>query len=461
MEGRDQFTEWYKKRFNALNEQPPKAAWDAISNELDINDVWSEVNAALNVAERKKTLVRRLAYISSFLLLLVISGGVIVNSYLSSENKTGILKKNDNSDETNTPAKLNGESIISNKPNKELQNDVTFHRVTSNENLVSNKINIATSNTVTAHISIAAFSNRRTKKSRTTETIALQKVRKHAEESGDNVVIESDAKSSPEKNYLEASAGQNSILIPQTSYISMGMKDSTYLQSPHTNLRTLADLSQKFSFNTAFKGFYAGVNYSLNNVALLNSLTVDGFKSHTLNETVLSFGNDYGVSAGYNFGPKWGAELNWYINSQQGQTYHVYDNAEYITKQIKMDFTAFNISLKRRNPGYDNLFKTSRSQNLLVGITFGILTGGKNTSVSELRSKSEDINSSFTNANYGLKVGYEYEILAFKRILISSALIGNFGLKNIYNGSSSENMNLKNTHTASIGINFGIKYLFK
>lgn len=220
-------------------------------------------------------------------------------------------------------------------------------------------------------------------------------------------------------------------------------------------------LDSNFNMTSKFRGFYAGGIFALNNIWLLNQLTFDGLKGNSLNDTKIGIGYSYGISLGYNINTHWSGEINWYINSKNGQTYNIYNEGRYTSRKINMNYTTINLSLKHRIEGYNYSLHSPNSKNIIFGFNYGILKNGENKSVSEFNSQSENIGVSYYSNDYGLRIGYEYEIIVIKKLIISSALIGDIGLKNIYKGYSSLPGIYNKTYTTSLGINLGVKYLIK
>ena len=97
-----------------------------------------------------------------------------------------------------------------------------------------------------------------------------------------------------------------------------------------------------------------------------------------------------------------------------------------------------------------------RSSNLMAGPYLGLLTSAEETIGENTLDKSE----TYTHYDYGMVLGYEYEIFPWESISIASGLRIKYGFKNIYRGEGIIPGSFRRTNTGSIDLNIAVKYYF-
>jgi len=442
MQDRNKFSEWYKQRFNTIVEQPPNEVWDNISKELDINEVWNKVDSRLNRIDRRKTFVRRSAYASLLLLLFFISGEVIYKTYNKDEHK--ILIADNANDRTAAVASTNDNN--SNGAGKEPTKTYANSKGATDVSKPSHKNSKVISS------------------SKTRKEPAVERHENNIIIAGNHTMVEEPAIVASVNTDHESKSEEFFTAPIPASLVSTDSPDPLVPSFNGFTVSTDSDLHSQKPENE-FHGFYSGGTFSYNNIWLLNQLTLSGLKANSLNETKIGFGNAYGISAGYNFNDNIGAEMIWHINSQSGQTYSTYDEGKYETRQIKKDVSVINFIVKYRSQSYNIWLNTPKSQNILLGVNLSILK--RDRSVMPANDNDDDtdvyenIYTQYEHTSYGVMVGYEYEILAFHKIIFSSAVIGNFGVSNVFAGNKYIPESFNRTHVASLGFNIGAKYLIK
>jgi hypothetical protein len=456
MNKQDQFSEWYKEQFNKLNEEPPVDIWDNISDNLDIEDVWTKVDSKLDVIEKRKALAIRGLFVLSLLLLFFVIGNVFLNIYkysskMTSANlgkksdkthnsrslndnvttfenrKTEKIKSNISSSSSSSSSKnlttdllVKKSSDMSNLPlskvlSKSLSNGGvdTFSDKTINvlvkhvnqpsqtSNLPSSKVRVNTNN---SNNSIDTSSDKLVKalvkpidQPSQTSNLPSSKVRVNTNNSNNSIDTSSDklAKALVKQinqpsqinnlslskvhennttlnNHTDVSSGRainalvkhgdqfGNIMGDPTNHVSKNTTDFNYtkvkndsslfvispistipipfkpIDSIVSNLEIPSMDESIYYVNpiSKFHGFYAGGICSVNNVWLLNQLTFDGLKGNSLSDTKIGMGYSYGISVGYNIVSHWSGEVNWYINSKHGQTYNIYNEGRYTSREL-------------------------------------------------------------------------------------------------------------------------------
>ncbi|MFO7922368.1 MAG: hypothetical protein R6U58_01595 [Bacteroidales bacterium] len=103
------FLKWYKNIIDSAEEQPPARVWEEIQNELDVDQVWTEIDKEMK-AGRRKDLVFRLSMAAS--VLLIIALGTILFSEAGRSPSAKIITVNDPAFPASIPESTYKPSII-------------------------------------------------------------------------------------------------------------------------------------------------------------------------------------------------------------------------------------------------------------------------------------------------------------------------------------------------------------
>jgi hypothetical protein len=429
MENNDIFTSLYKKRFNEIDENPTNDVWENISNELDVNDMWSKIDTKLTSSEKRKSNSRKLIWSLSFLILLITSASIYFynNSLLINNPKHTPI----------TLSKADNKQIVF-KEKESVKNSNIELKNLNNQNTIQQK------NILNKEILITKFD--------TTTKVNYTELTNNIDEKHN---IELLINNSTTKNNVVLN---DSVLKLDT--LNNINKEVILINFDSNRLTTIKLDSNKVSLSnkkSQFTGVYFGGVYSFNNTWLLNNSTFDGFNSNSLNQTNISFNNTFGIVVGYNYNENWGAELSGYYNSPQSQTYYLYSEGKYQKKEVNLNYTIFSFAVKQRNISNNNWLNVPSSNNIILGFNYGILNQAKEV----IGTNTSQLDSYFQKNDYGFRLGYEYEILLVDRILVSMGIFSDTGLRNIFKGSDSKPSNFNRTHTEALRLNLGVKYLIK
>jgi hypothetical protein len=460
MTERDPFINWYKERFDKLNESPPEEVWNSISQNLSINEAWKGIDSKLSTRKRRKTIVRRSIYALSLLLLLFISGNLLLNIFGKSIGEKVL---------TDNGRKLNSVRLAT--IDNSLKQKIHFTPAVSDK---SRKTFGATTLVQSTAISSPTFANQNILKKESMKVVILSPENSLTKNTEDIVVtnpIEPSINLNNENKNADAEI-QNNIVnskkadtnYPDPPFLPMPMFSAQLIleitpPSIALNQITASDstlITNKSRTDSKFRGWYAGGINSINNVWLLNSETFSGLNNNSLNQTNINAGYAYGISAGYGFHDKWAAELNWCINSHQGQKYHVYEEGRYLSKNVSLNYTAVNLSVRQRKTSRTKWSQLIKSRGIVAGINYGYLKNAKEI----CGQKTEMTKDNYHSSDFGFRFGYGYEFLAYSKILFSAGIHTDIGLKNIYSGTDFIPANFDRTHNAAIGFQVGLKYLF-
>lgn len=138
--------------------------------------------------------------------------------------------------------------------------------------------------------------------------------------------------------------------------------------------KIMSRYNQKMSMTRGFHigGFTSAHNNWILNPALKETVTPNSKLTHQLD-----FGYTYGLAMGYEFSRKWGLQLEWIVNSEQGQRFTkeaLYNAAAGDSDtDINLTYTYFPVLLKYRNQRMFSLTKQPLVVNYIAGIQYGML----------------------------------------------------------------------------------------
>jgi hypothetical protein len=460
MTEREPFIIWYKDRFDKLNESPPEEVWNFISQNLSINEAWKGIDSKLSARKKRKTIVRRSIYALSLLLLLFISGNLLLNIFGKSIGEKVLTDNGRRSNSVHLAAIGNS-----------LKQKIHFTPTIKDK---SRNTPGATAFVQSTAMSSPTFDNQNILKKESPKNNILPFKNLSTTKTEDPVVtnpIEASVNMDNENKNAELNVQNNIIYNKKTS---TNYSDPPFLQMPMLSAQLIIEITppsitfnqitepdsnlnnNKSSTDPKFRSWYAGGINAINNVWLLNSETFSGLNNSTLDQTNINAGYSYGISAGYGFHDKWAAELNWYINSHQGQKYHVYEEGRYLSKNVSLNYTLINLSIRQRKTSRTKWSWLIKSQGIVAGINYGYLKNAKEI----CGQKTEMTKDNYHSSDFGFRFGYGYEFLAYSKILFSAGIHTDVGVKNIYSGTDFIPANFDRTHNAAIGFQLGLKYLF-
>ncbi|MBN4066175.1 hypothetical protein JYT51_02475, partial [Candidatus Amoebophilus asiaticus] len=278
------FIKWYKKLFGDFAGKPPASVWENISEQLDIDEVWTRVSGTLDKKSKVLHFGRAFRNAAAVLVLLLLIGGIgfkIIPGFQQSaivESDKKIISGQKLSPGVNTSKESSNSNKLEQQPVKKeksvYQDRIEIKQPTKDQHLQSSA----------GYHLLDTQANIENNKEKPLEYIndKLNKIE-------------------PIEHYTI------------NKFVNINLFDSIY-----PNNSFLKDV-QSFP-----KGIYAGVTFSMNNIWMFNHETINGFKRTELDYSNVKFGKSYGMIAGYYFSNKWGIQGNWLINSDQGQKYTSY-----------------------------------------------------------------------------------------------------------------------------------------
>ena len=410
---RDLFNEWYKNRFGQFSEQPPAEVWDNISEELDLEEVWTQVDARLASSARYALLRRRAARTIAALLIIGFSGVLLHSVFFKPGDKVTAGNGHSSSGPFDALHKVKYFASENRQPADHAERTpegpgkpgaVATNGRSSNSSgtLASGKRATAkASYTVTPSASIIANV---TVDELPMLAAALNTTREHP-------AIGNEARELPDP-------GNPVVIYKPTSH-----------------------------------GLSTGPYSAMNNTWLLNRTTLAGLRKNALYHTGLTFRSALGFSAVHDLKGKWGVQADAFI-TEQAQNYHYYDEGFYTKKVTEIGYYRMNVLLRSR--------KTTRFFSTGLPASRVLLIGGN---VKKLKTSEVYVNRpakipvvSYSSFDYGLQAGYEYELQVHRSVMLAAGVSADIGLNNI-NPSKTGQPRSEGTYNAAIGANLGVRFI--
>ena len=422
----NQLFNWYKSRFNAIEEAAPA-------------DAWNNIHAQLHPTKKNR---KGLFFWLSMGTILLIGSGIYVSTYFTSNKniRTVVLKEDVKSFNTNysTTNKKENEATTNNQYNKgslPLKNDVLDIESISNKNELNdhsqpkNKV----SNNISNAISTASLNNKITpEQSKSQENTDLNEVEINATNS-------------------------NNLLLPKATEISflspLNKKIEIENNLPALNLYPFKDLP--LSTKNSKPSFFVGLFYERHINFLLNRDFLNYLKSTYKDALQSNFGSTYGIIAGRSISKKMQLIGELYWNKSEGQGYMLYQNGAYRSRSILLDYSGINLLANNSFAKPIFVLKKPIVFKYIYGTGFTFLKSGN-----QVEENTTTIKNNFSAFNMSLILGAESEIYFNEKFSLALSLRGYSGLLNINKGNENVPKWFNRTYTANVSVNTGLRYRF-
>lgn len=432
---KSELSNWYRTKFDQLAEDPPKDIWESISNELDTEEVWENINLELQRKSRIRSIKKNLSYSGVFLLLF--GGGIFFFYHQTKSVKTLPVAQYPWVDSKIKVFNTN--------------NQLSYFKANDSHD---KKVGLFNPNIISSHSSEKI-------KLVTNDGHAYQNLKKDKEQ-------RKKGKFSLVKYNSDPAEKQNSFFFlneitptmdstGNSKNVSMALFDIHPIQSFLSEKKDSIDNSIELVClpkEGDVKNLIIGTTFIYSNSWLFNNDTYEGFSKNNLNQTNLSFGNSYAVLLGYDLSNYSTVQAEWSINNKQEQDYVRYYEGKQVQKKIIINYTYFDLLLKKKEPKLVFKKRIPVSLNYIAGIQYSYLK-----SVSRMiNGNTRSVKNRYRKDNYSLVVGVEYQLTVKHLWVISSGLRADIGLRNIYAGNGVTPASFNRTYNSSIGLNVGINY---
>lgn len=211
--------------------------------------------------------------------------------------------------------------------------------------------------------------------------------------------------------------------------------------------------NRKKNRSSKTKGLYLGSSFSLNNIWIINQNTYNDFEGYEL-DYYIDYGTSYGLIGGFDFADSWGVQVEWHINSIQGQKYEDLISRENVKREVNLNYTKIPVLLQYKLGNRSGLGLAPVSLNMGLGGYVSFLK------VANINNNGDEFGAyeRFNNVDYGLVLQIEYDKFISKRLSLSLGAVGNLGIRDI----NSEEWQIRDSFGTSVnalvGVNAGIKY---
>ena len=462
--------DWYKNTFNKMQEEPPAEVWENVSNELDVKDVWGNVNGRLDAIARRKQLARWLAYAASALLLVIGATRLLYPAPNPGEGKTlaSLARAADHAIVYQDHHDLNPHRSNDNNTASHTNHNSRNYAYNGNDhsNRDSNSSNGSYSENNSAHGHDHGNNSSKDNQHKGENVPRKNEHGDHPSKKDGGGNLAQHPSSSPPEHSDPEKGDQNDSDKPAPGdpvpfqridlypvYVSVNLP---YANMGDLLLLPIQDGPYGLSETSPFQGFYGGLSFTYNNTWLLNKKTITAYSRTNLTQANVHFTRAFGFSAGYNFNQKFGLEMDCFLRSVLGQTYHVYDEGQFGEKKTEFFYRQVDVAAHFRKES--TVFTSVPSaRNLILGLNMMSLRSATET----LHDTITEITNNYSRYDLGLHLGFGYELMLMKNLVLSASLTGNLGLLNIYRGDANEPGSFRKTFNATLGVNAGIRYIFR
>lgn len=424
------FENLYRKIINGFNDSPPESVWQNIQDDLDIDEVWSQIDNKLPVNPIKPSyspVTQIVNYILFFSLLLFFKSNtdqqiLSLDAFLSSSEDTSLVEE---SIEKEVPIQMDkDEDFIVAK--KEIKNTEIKSKTAENrENTFDqNSISVNSKPTSNSPINNAIKVEEETADVTEAESIVNEKI------------DETDFTTRYAKlNYLDPlTADFEPIFL--TTFPKIQLIDSIPSTDPSEN---------KMPF-IKFSGI--GIVGNMKNSWIINNATRASFNNESLINTEISYTNDFGVTSQFTIRSQQIIQLSYWFRARNTQNYFQYYNASYSRKVFSMAYQSISIDFLQP------LFSTD--QYLILGFQFAKIGSVEET----IAGNFTDLSESYSNWNCGIDVGLQRKFNLHPKLSVQPAIRLHYGLNNIYNGNEFIPKEFDYTRPASISLDIRFFYHF-
>ncbi len=417
---------WYRRWFDKLDESPPESVWENISESLDLDDVWQGVSSALdhdaNIhvqtfdATKKYSYASAYRYIATLALLFLIPAIPLPDrqsgAFLTIENPAVDLQ----ADQENQISSIDNYKDLTKSTNEE----VLVSSILATENLRNSQVE----------------SSLEKKADEPLKTINIQDAdQKLRAEAKKELQV---AEALTEKSFLFPVKAN---LLLQEAQWNMPQTEMTLRR-----LDNRMDEEHKKDRNTG--KWQIGLILARNNTWLVNYETQNGLRSDQLNQTVYTFGSEFGISGSYLINQRQKLQMEWYFTSQAGQQYKDYIDARRVDRSLALQYTklqlVYAIDLKQ--------YARGPIPGLLGGVYASLLQNAEET----LAGQNHNVTESYKSSDIGIMIGAGMRFKLNDRINVNPTIRSSYSLMNIYQGNENIPAAFMPSRNAKVGLHLNL-----
>ncbi|MDD2197571.1 MAG: hypothetical protein PHE03_13840 [Bacteroidales bacterium] len=402
----------YNKWLKQVDVDASDSVWNEIQDELDFIETWDNISSQLDVVKPQKGRIIAMKYLKPFAAVAaVILLMLLPVKYLTDQVIQPIIISEQHKEESKIEELILDETT----PIKKRQEGIA--------KLHAAEVDIPTANTHHKNTLSASSENR------LAELVEIE----DAEDTAlANERIAFDRLQTRPFAYNDFLA-TNDVVLPKKQV----KKTHTYSEP-------------KKSSDFTFRVVEIGLVYGYKNTWLLNHETFNGLDPKRLGNTLPTFHQDIGASSTLEFNNRHQVGLEFLWKSETGQNYQQYINASFVDKNINLNylkFQAFYYWNSRKIPGHAIL---------------GGYIARLDMAEEQLEKTRFNIDDNYTNLDYGLLAGYQFNFALSNRVIIKPSVRVTYNLINIFSGDDIMPSHFKKTKNLAASFNVSLSYrLFK
>lgn len=408
------------------------SVWEGVQNELDFMETWDNISTQLDVVMPQQSSGFAMKYLKPF----IAAAALILLMLLLVKDVTDRAMQPEIVSEQ--PGEVSKKEILppdETMPVKAEKEEITIPRAIALDRSREESLDKNTTSVASEHSPIAVVENKNAEDIQRKKTNEFKNI--------EQVFIESKVTGNSAVNKKE-------ILINRIQPLSLNYNDllPAYNVASSELLKNRApdhaepDISSGFTLRVA----EFGLVYAYKNTWLLNYETRNGLNPEKLGNTLPTFHQDIGVTTTLEFNNQHNVGVEFLFKSEAGQNYQQYINASYVDKNINLTyikFQTFYYLTPKRIPG-----------NAIAGAYVAWLA----TAEEQLANTKFSIGQNYTRLDYGLLVGYQFNMAIGNRLMIKPGLRINYNLNNIFKGDDILPANFKKTKNLAGSLNVTFTY---
>ncbi|MFT7588757.1 MAG: hypothetical protein ACI959_000969 [Limisphaerales bacterium] len=244
------------------------------------------------------------------------------------------------------------------------------------------------------------------------------------------------------------------IPIQNNTISSEQIKESSALDQHLAEMQEELDKQLPYSYHKGGE-FYGGINASLNITGLMSEFS-DAIKDENL-DPGLHIGRSFGLTIGYQIGPRTALEAGLIIDSRQGSVYdsEVLQRQESVEvkKRIDLHYTQLPIAVRIQRVYPNTIGKNPLVFNYVLGVQYGLLRASRFS----LEDKYVSPHRNLEQHDFAILLGAEYDLYFSKNLFAS------LGLRSTISANQTQLTDIdginRDKRNVVIGLRAGINYV--
>lgn len=424
------FENLYRKIVKGFNDNPPESVWENIQDELDIDEVWSQLDSQLPAAATKTyySPARQIVNYALFFLLLFFFKNNSdqqlspLNSIADNSQETLILEE-PSKKEINPEKEKNESLIVANK-------EIELTEAPSEKEIIQKK---------------SIDQNKVSDNSKVTQILDIHNNDIVEEVTSDLTQAENYDIAKIDGSYLSTQKSVLNYLNPRPADFEFVIA-TTFPESLLLDSIPLTDTTKSKAPFIRFNSI--GIVGNVKNSWIINNATKASFNNESLINTEITYSNDFGLSGQFSLRSQQIIQLSYWFSARNTQNYYQYYNANYSKKEFKMAYQSFTVDLLQP------IFSTENY--LLIGFQFAKIGTVKEM----LADNFYDISNNYSDWNYGIDFGLQKIYKLHPKLSIQPAVRLHYGLRNIFEGNEFIPKEFDKTRPAYISLDLRFNYHF-